>query len=296
MVDNFYWLGVFLAILAGSTTQSGSVLQKKAVNEVSGEPEFMRSLVRRPIWILGIFLSYGVSSIFYLTAQIYIGPALLPGLMAFGLIALVLGSTKIVGEKLKIEEIIGILLMIVGTFLLSMSGLSIDITQTSLLDLDFAIRTFIFTGIILLLSLSCQIFQKKYESFKGILLAILSGFMFSLSNFWTSQLMAVIADILSGNFILPQLIIFVISIILLIITNILGLVTIQQAFKVGQASNMIPIQQVPSLILPIFIYFAVFLMVPPSIFSVVLLIISITLIMASSFLLGKRSAKMEEIK
>lgn len=294
MADSLYWVGVFLAILAGSTTQSGSVLQKKAVNEVSGETEFMRSLVRRPIWILGIILSYGVSSIFYLTAQIYIGPALLPGLMAFGLIALVLGSTKIVGEKLKIAEIIGILLMIVGTFLLSMSELSIDITQTSLLDLEFAIRTFIFTGIILLLSLSCQIFQKKYERFKGILLAILSGFMFSLSNFWTSQLMTVIAYVLSGNFIIPQLIILVISIIFLILTNILGLATIQQAFKVGQASNMIPIQQVPSLTVPIFIYFTVFLMVPPSIFSVVLLIIGITLIMTSSFLLGKRSAKMEE--
>lgn len=296
MATSLYWSGVLLALLAGSITQSGSVLQKKAVNEVSGETEFMRSLVRKPIWILGVILSFGVSSIFYLMAQIFIGPALIPGLMAFGLIVLVLGSIKIVGEKLKIEEIIGILLMILGTFILSMSGLSIDITETSLLDFKFAIRTFIFTAIIILLSLSCQIFQKKFERYKGILLAILSGIMFSLSNFWVSQFMAVTADVLSGNFILTQLIIFAVSIIFLIISNILGLATIQQAFKVGQASNMIPIQQVPTLTIPIFIYFSVFLMVPPTIVSVILLIIGVILIMISTFLLGKRSAKMEEIK
>jgi len=296
MTDNIYWLGVFLAILAGSTTQTGSVFQKKAVNEVSGELEFMRSLVRRPTWILGIILSYGVSSIFYLIAQIFIGPALLPGLMAFGLIVLTLGSIKIVGEKLKIDELIGILLMILGTFVLSMSGLSIDITEINILNVEFAIRTFIFTAVIILLSLSCQFFQKKSERFKGILLAILSGFMFSLSNFWTSQLMAVIADVLSGNFIITQLFIFVISIFFLIITNIFGVATIQHAFKAGQASNMIPIQHVPILIIPIFIYFAVFLLVAPTILSVVLLIIGIIIILTSSFLLGKRSAKMEEIK
>ncbi|MFX1326547.1 MAG: hypothetical protein ACFE91_00185 [Promethearchaeota archaeon] len=296
MADNLYWLGVFLALLAGSTTQSGSVLQKKAVNEVSGEPEFMRNLVRKPIWILGVILSFGISSIFYLTAQIFIGPALIPGLMAFGLIVLALGSVKIVGEKLKIEEIIGILLMILGTFFLSISGLSIDITETNLLEFDFTIRTFIFTTIIILFSLSCHIFQKRNERFRGILLAILSGFMFSLSNFWVSQFMAVTADVFSGNFILLQLIIFVISIFFLIITNILGLASIQHAFRVGQASNMIPIQQVPTLTIPIFIYFSVFLMVPPTIFSVVLLVLGIIIIMISTFLLGKRSAKMEEIK
>jgi drug/metabolite transporter (DMT)-like permease len=296
MADNLYWLGVFLALLAGSTTQSGAVLQKKAVNEVSQEPEFMRNLVRKPIWILGVIFSFGITSIFYLAAQIFIGPALIPGLMAFGLVVLALGSIKIIGEKLKKEEIIGILLMILGTFILSLSGLSIDITETNLLEFGFAIRTYIFTSIIILLSLICHIFQRKYKKFKGILLAILSGFMFALSNFWVSQLMAVITDVLSGNFILEQLIIFIVSIIFLILANIIGLATIQQAFRVGQASNMIPIQQVPTLMVPVFIYFLVFLMIPPNIFSIVFLISSSILIITSSFLLGKRSARMEDIK
>ncbi len=296
MTANFYWLGVILALLAGSTTQLGSVFQKKAVNEVSRESEFMRSLVKRPTWLLGVILSFGVSSIFFLTAQAFIGPALIPGLMAFGLIVLVLGSVKIVGEKLKTEEILGILLMITGTFLLSMSGLSIDIIETNVLEFGLLIRTIIFTIIIVLLSLTCHIFQKKFEKYRGILLAILSGFMFTLSNLWTSQFMGLITGGFGGGFNLIQLIMFIITGLILIFTNIFGLATIQLAYKVGQASNMVPIQNVPTLIVPILIYFLIFLLAPPSIFSIIFLITGIFLIGISSFLLGKRAAQMEEIK
>jgi len=296
MTANLYWLGVSLALLAGSTTQFGSVLQKKVVNDVSAEPEFMRNLVKKPIWILGVIMSFGVSSIFFLLAQLFIGPALIPGLMAFGLIILALGSVKIVGEKLKIEEIFGILLMIIGTFLLSMSELSIDIIETNLLEIGFIARTTIFTLIIAILSFVCHLLQKKYEKLRGILFAILSGFMFALSNLWVSQFMGVVADVFSGVFSIAQLIIFIISAIILILANIIGLATIQHAYRVGQASNMIPIQHVPVLIAPVCIYFLVFLLVPPSFISILYLVSSIVLIMTSAFLLGRRLAQMEEIK
>lgn len=296
MAAIFYWFGVSLALLAGSTTQFGSVLQKKVVNDVSGEPEFMRNLVKKPLWILGVIMSFGVSSIFYLTAQIFIGPALIPGLMAFGLIILVLGSVKIVGEKLKIEEILAILLMIIGTFLLSMSELSIDIIETDQLEIGFIIRTTIFTFVIAILSLVCHLLQKKYEKIRGMLYAILSGFMFALSNLWVSQFMGVVAEVFNGVFSIAQLIIFIVSGIILILANIIGLATIQHAYRVGQASNMVPIQHVPVLIAPVCIYFLVFLLVPPSFLSIIYLISSIVLIMTSAFLLGRRLAQMEEIK
>jgi len=296
MTASLYWLGVSLALLAGSTTQFGSVLQKKVVNDVSGEPEFMRSLIKRPLWILGVIMSFGVSSIFYLIAQIFIGPALIPGLMAFGLIILALGSVRIVGEKLKIEEIFAILLMIIGTFLLSMSELSIDIIETNQLEIGFITRITIFTLVIAMLSLVCHLLQKKYEKIRGILFAILSGFMFALSNLWISQFMGVVADVFSGVFNIAQIIIFIVSAIILILANIMGLATIQHAYRVGQASNMIPIQHVPVLIAPICIYFLIFLLIPPSFLSIIYLISSIILIMTSAFLLGRRLAQMEAIK
>jgi drug/metabolite transporter (DMT)-like permease len=296
MATTFYWLGVILAILAGIITQLGSVFQKKAVNEISTESEFMKSLVKKPMWILGVFLSFGISAIFFLTAQSFIGPALIPGLMSFGLIVLVLGSIKLVGERLKLEEYLGILFMIIGTLLLSLSQLSIEIIEIDLLEIGFLIRLTIYTAILVILSLICYIFQKKSDRFRGILLAILSGFMFALSNLWVSQFVGTVADVFGGSFTLPQLIMCITAGIILILCNILGLTTIQHAYRVGQASNLIPIQNVPVLIAPIFIYFLVFLMIPPSIFSIVYLVFGVTLIIISFFLLGKKSAKMEEIK
>jgi uncharacterized membrane protein len=82
----------------------------------------------------------------------------------------------------------------------------------------------------------------------------------------------------------------------LILTNAIGIITITQAFRIGQASNLVPIQQVPIQIAPIFVYLLVFLLIPPSIFSILSLVIGIILILISSFLLGKRQEQLEEIK
>ncbi|MFX1378761.1 MAG: hypothetical protein ACFFA4_06670 [Promethearchaeota archaeon] len=296
MASSLYWIGVLLAVLAGIITQLGSVFQKKAVNKISSESKFMKSLVRNPTWILGVFLSFGISSIFFLTAQGFIGPALIPGLMSLGLIVLVIGSIKLIGERLKLEEYMGILLMIAGTLLLSLSQLSIEIIEADLLEFWFLIRLILYTIILVILSLLCYIFQKNSERFKGILLAILSGLMFALGNLWVSQFIGTITDVFSGSFNIPQLILCITAIIILILCNIYGLTTIQYAYRVGQASNLIPIQNMPVLISPIFIYFIVFLMSPPFILSIFFLVSGVSLIIVSFFLLGKRSIKMEEIK
>ncbi|NVM02259.1 MAG: hypothetical protein HWN67_07975 [Candidatus Helarchaeota archaeon] len=113
-----YWLGVFFAVLSGVLANIGTVLQKKVVNEVSDEAKFFRSLIKKPLWVLGLLMGLTIGAVFYMLAQMYIGPTLTPGLMAVGLIVLAIGAVKIVGEELKFSEIIGILLMIVAIALL----------------------------------------------------------------------------------------------------------------------------------------------------------------------------------
>jgi len=296
MTATFYWLGVSFAIISGCVNNYGTVLQKKVVNELSDDSKFMRSLVKKPLWILGLILGMGVGSCFFLIAQIFIGPALIPGLMASGLIVLAIGSVKIVGEKLQILEITGITLMILATFLLGISELAINIAETNLLELGFILRIAIFTALLVGFSLVLQVCQKRIEKYRGIFLAILSGFMFSLSNFWVGPMMGVIAQVLNGTANIGEIILFIISVFILILTNMIGITTIQQAFREGQASNLIPIQQVPIQLTPITVYFLIFLLNPPTIFSTIYLIIGIILVLISSFLLGKRSAQIEEIK
>jgi hypothetical protein len=296
MATSIYWLGVIFAISSGLSNQFGTVLQKKVVNELPEDSKFMRSLIRNRLWIFGLILQYGLGAILYMMAQLYIGPALIPGFMASGLIVLAIGSIKIVGETLNKSEIIAIILMIIAFFLLGISELSIEITSTDLVEVLFLFRIALFTLIIILIMLILYIFQRKNVRFKGILLAIISGLMFVLSNFWVSPLIGVIANIFTWSFNLGELVLFIISCIILILSNVLGVYTIQKSFTVGQASNLVPIQQVPTLLAPIAIYFLIFLLTPPSVFSAFYLIFGITLIIISSFLLGKRSAQIEEIK
>ncbi len=77
MAEN-YLLGVILAILGGVVISFGVVLQKKVVNEIpkkAREERFMRTLIRNPIWVLGLICIIVFSAIFFLLAQAIIGGA-----------------------------------------------------------------------------------------------------------------------------------------------------------------------------------------------------------------------------
>ncbi|NVM36186.1 MAG: hypothetical protein HWN81_11370 [Candidatus Lokiarchaeota archaeon] len=296
MNGSFYLLGVFLAILSGSINNIGLVFQKKVVNEVPPEAKFFRSLVKKPLWITGLLMELAIGSVFFMIAQIYIGPALIPGLMAFGLIFLAIGSVKIVGETLKKEEIIGIIIMITAIFLLGLSALSIDIVSINILAVDLVLNMTIFTVVLFLGSFVCEILQRKFEKFKGILLAISSGFQFSLTNFWIAPLMAVIAHVFGGTASVGEIFLFIVCAVILIAASIIGIMKIQQSFQVANASRMIPIQQVPIQITPIIAYFFVFTLMPTTIFPIIYVISGVSLILLSSFLLAKRQAQIEAIK
>ena len=296
MNSSSYLLGVFLAILSGSINNVGLVFQKKVVNEVAADAKFFRSLVKKPLWITGLLMELAIGSVFFMIAQLYIGPALIPGLMAFGLIFLAIGSVKIIGETLKKEEIIGIILMITAIFSLGLSELSVDIAGIDILAFDLIINMTIFTILLFLGSFICEILQRKIERLKGILLAISSGFQFSLTNFWIAPLMAVIAHVFGGNASLGEIILFIACAVILITASIIGIMKIQQSFKVANASLMIPIQQVPIQITPVIAYFLVFTLMPPTILPILYVIFGVSLIILSSFLLAKRQARLEAIK
>lgn len=295
MDPSLYWLGVFLAILSGITNNYGTVLQKKVVNRFRDDSKFMRSLVKNPLWLIGLILQTIIGGILFFVAQIFIGPTLIPGLMAAGLIVLAIGSVKIVGEELKITEIIGIMIMVIAITFIGFSNMAIDIDDQNFLEISLLLRIMIFTIILFIISGILYFLQSK-GIYTGISLAIYSGFMFALSNFWVSPLMGVLSHIFSGSANLTEIILFIVSLVILTLTNIFGITTIQKSFREGQASNLIPIQQVPIQIAPVFYFLVVYLLPIPSGFSLLFLIIGIILVIVSSFLLGKRQTQIEKIK
>ncbi len=294
-----YWGGVFSAILSGMLSNSGTIIQKKVVNRVinnlPSKENIMKYLIKDKIWILGLIINLGIGTIFYLLAQSLIGPALIPGLMASGLIILAIGSVFVLKESLKKKEILGIFLMIIGITFLGFSRLSIEISNKTIWEFTFLFRVAIFTLVLFIISVLLDLLSRKSESYQGIPLAVFSGNMFALSNLWVSLLIGTISKVFGGTFILGELFIFIIACIILIVSNMYGIMKIQQAFTVGQASNLIVIQQIPIQIGPIFIYFLVFLMPLTDVISIIFLFLAIFLIIISAYLLGKRQAKIEQI-
>jgi drug/metabolite transporter (DMT)-like permease len=291
----FYWLGVFLAIASGVSNNYGTVLQKKVVNKYKDDSKFFRNLVKNPLWLFGLVLQLGIGAILFLIAQLFIGPTLIPGLMGAGLIVLAIGAVRIVGEHLKASEVLGIILMIVAIAFIGFSNMNIDLSQQDFLSIELFYRTLLFTGLIYFLSFILYILYKKDIS-KGISLSVYSGFQFALSNFWIGPLMGVLISVFGGKASLLEIILFILALIILTSTNIVGTSSIQKAFREGQASNLIPIQQVPIQIAPVFYYIAVFLLPIPNILSLVFLIIGIISVIISSFLLGRRQAQIETVK
>jgi drug/metabolite transporter (DMT)-like permease len=288
-----YILGVVLAILSGVLNQFGQLLQKKAVNNLPEEirkSKFMRTLLRNPMWITGLVMSIGAGTACFMIAQDYIGPALVPGLMASGLIVLALGSVWMNGESLDTFEITGIFLMIIGIALLGFSRLEINgETVIASLETNSALmRIAVFSLSLTALWVIFHFISLKSGGRKGIVMGFSNGFPFAISNLWIAPLVAVIFLVLEGKGSTSQIVIFITASIILVGTNVIGMWQTQECFRYGQASNIIPVQQVPVQIAPVLVYFYVFALIAPDSASVAYMLSGVLLIIISGFLLGRR--------
>ena len=295
MEPTIYWLGVFLAILGGCLNYLALILEKYVINKMPIELKLMKTLIKEPLWLLTIFIRFGIGPILFIFVQTLIGPAIIPGLMASGLIILAIGSIKILGEKLNYKEIAAIFVMIIAVTFIGLSGLSIELSEKNLLDPPFLFRMFISTGILVLIAIIFQIIQEKIPRVKEILLALISGLMLSLSNFWIIPFIGSLGNMFGGTFYIEIFLLFIISCIILITANIFGIIKMSQAFRSGKASFLVPIQNVPIQITPSILYFFVFMMIISRMMSVIFFVIGVTLIISSSFILGKRQTQIEQI-
>ena len=288
-----YLTGVALGIFGGFLTQFGQLLEKRAVNQFrkdSRENGFMRRLVKSPVWLSGVVFGLGGGTAAYMLAQSMIGPALTPGLMASGLVILAVGSVRMNHETLNRSEIFGIGLMILGILSLGLSGLAINQTQVrSMLANQGALhRVAAFTAILFLLSFATRSLAPRINNRKGTLIALANGFLACLSDFWINPLLALIVIVLGGNSTSTQFIIFTIAALILMICATLITWQNQMAFKVAQASNVVPVGQVPIQIAPILVYFIIFALTPPSSISVFYILSGTILTIVAGFLLGRR--------
>ena len=297
MVD--YVLGVLFGILAGLLNFLGQVLQKKAINDTAPERRdkgLVKSLVRNKTWLLGIICMVVFSSIFLFIAQAIVGAALMPGLGASGFIILAIGSVFILKESLKSFEVLAIILLMVAITLIGFSQLAIAGSLTYFSDSAFDVRLASFSILFTTLWLGLFYSGRKANRHRTILLALGTGFPFVVGNIWLQPMIVSLTTVLGGSATIFVWAVFLISAAIVILANVVGLGHYQYALSAGNASIVVPVQQIPQQIAPIIIYFLIYQFASPSPYSICFLLVGIVLICLAGFFLGKRQATVEKIK
>ena len=208
-----------------------------------------------------------------------------------------IGAAKLVNERLNKLEMGAIGLIICAAILLTLSNLTVNITQVNLIDAGFLGREYIFTGVFIIIIIFCELIQRRIQRIRSILFAIESGSFLVLANYWISPVSGNVMHLFAGTVSLPwELITGILGAIILVLANVFSIGALQNGFKSGNANTVIPIQQVPVNIAPIFIYFSIFGKTTPSTYSVTLMLIAIVLIIISSYILAKRQIQLDAIK
>src|SRR5512136_880166 len=110
-------LGILCAIFSGLINAVVNVMQKSVINRLRTQPganSIVGQYVRDPVWIASLVVSFVFGTATILAATSLIGPPLVPALTSSGLVFLALISSKILGEKIRPLEWLGILLLITG--------------------------------------------------------------------------------------------------------------------------------------------------------------------------------------
>lgn len=121
-------LGIILAVITSLLWNIAPIIQKEALSEMEeidakNPMKHTRALFAKPRWVLG-FLMALVGGLTYLFATQLAGIVVIQPLMNIGLIALVYLSSKRLDEKIDLQAVVGIILLIVTPVFIALGGVS----------------------------------------------------------------------------------------------------------------------------------------------------------------------------
>eukprot|EP00026_Physarum_polycephalum_P010414 Phypoly_transcript_10578.p1 GENE.Phypoly_transcript_10578~~Phypoly_transcript_10578.p1 ORF type:complete len:346 (+),score=40.30 Phypoly_transcript_10578:147-1184(+) len=323
-IDDIKFLGgVTIAIIGGVVLNLGSLIQKKAVNQLVYTKKrrllmtlnddtidrdklthvqiSVKDLVLSKLWMVGFILQALVGAGLFIIAQGMIGPSLTPALGSIGLVVLVFASC-IVDEKLTWDEYIGLAVMMGAVFLLAFSKMVINVGDTDFLRVPFMVRVAVYTGAVIILCVFCKVWSWRRDRFEGPALAVLAGLLVALQNYWIGPFTALAGGIFhrKGNVTFDHhsvgivLAYFFVSLFFVIVANLQTVYERQLAFRVGGAATMIPISHLPSHLSSPIIFSYVFKLSAPHKYSIPCMWAGLVLLLICSIIFGKRGAHFEQ--
>lgn len=287
-MDARYILGVCAAIASGVLFNAGSLMQKLAVMKAGGGKGLMQKLIKTPRWIAGFVLQMILGSPMNMLALGLIGPVLIPGLSSVGLVVLALGARRFANERFRAAEIAGITLVMLAVTLFGFGGMSVSMQTAGVYQPAFLMRLGLFTGVMILLCAGCFFGQIWRAQWKGVLRTLDAGILFSVSNILLSVLTMYLADWAKAQFTFNLFPYVLVASALVAAASMLGITETQRAFAVGEASKLLPIQYVPSQILPVIAYFTVFQQRLDNMRGLPLTLLAIACVLIGSILLAGR--------
>lgn len=265
-----YAIGVLAALGAGAANNAGQLAQKIAVNRLApaktpAEPAtgrlrsslFVRLLGSR-LWLAGFAVVIVVGTPLNLVAALWLGPALLPGLMSLGLVVLAVGAVKVAGERLGAPDIGGIALVMAGILLVGLSQLRVDVASASMREPAMLGRLTAFTLCSSAVAAALVAVAARSRGARGPLRALAAGLFYSGSNLWLAEVMNALDRWLGGTPVGEGLGLAAAALAVILASSLLGTIVIQHAYLVGEASRLVPIQMVPSQIVPLLAFRIVF--------------------------------------
>ncbi len=298
--------GILLALLATLCFSLGFVFQKRGLMQGLPKINFNDSIIniaksfykffKNKIWIIGFLL--GIIGWFpFIIAVSYVGIIIVQPITSLGLIIFLISTVKILNEKVSKLEICTTILLSIAPILIAFSRIS-----NIYFSLDELLMPFLFFLIIsIFLSVLFFFISKinKNSNFEGILLTIvgviLSSIGASFTNILTQALSEANIDLVSLFgwceivfgvfwFDLAHIWIFF-SFWGLVLFFMLGILFYQSGFQRGKASVIYLIINSLSIIIPIFVGFAIFQQTLQNyyLFTIALLIIIFSVIVLSKF-------------
>ena len=317
-----YGLGIAAAIIAGIAFNIGVLIQKDAVSRAPKGGALMKHLLKSRVWLGGLALQFAIGTPLYILSVGLIGPAIVPGLMAIGMVVLALGAIVIQKERVNPRELAGVAFVVLAVAAFGLTGLSIDVLAGSMKDPGLLLRSGLFTAVLLAIVLGCARAARGVEARAedaveapdpagdapalphaspassreipaegaSALHAVRAGIWYSLGNLGLGFLIAGLSRFNRGIIDPAEIAVFLAAVALTVLGNVYGIAGTQHALSRGRAAVAIPLQTSITQILPVGIFFFVYKPYAPALHSLIFLASGVVLLVSGAVLLTSKLA------
>jgi drug/metabolite transporter (DMT)-like permease len=251
-LDNL--IGIAAIMIGTGINNFGIFLQKRQVNVLRNSGHEGESIVRylkNPLWVLGILMQTILCMPFLVFSVGLIGITLAQPLANSGILFLVLCLVFFLGEKMRKSDYLAVAILLSGMVAVGAGGVTGEVTIQSFLS-EGKRGVLIAAAVLLSILIALNVFLLKIKRIKRYALGALGGMasaVVSISlQIFTSALSSYRSTGASES---AAVFLLILSPVIFISFTGLGILAIQEAFKLGQAVNILPFAQVPLNLIPV---------------------------------------------